>query len=418
MRSPMSHRFDRRQAIRILALGGSAAMLAACSQTPTASPTAVPAQPTSVPKPTTAAAPVVAPSQAAAAAPAASTAGAGVSDAEWQRIVDAAKGEATLALATYSGTGFRDMVEAFKKAYPGIAVEHSQFQSSSRDYVPRLLQEQKANLYTWDIAIMPTQEMLRQVRPVNGIDPIRPFIVRPDLLQDATWRDGFEGGFNDLERTMGYSIARDIETQIWINTDQVKPGEITKLDDLLDPKWRGKMVGGDPRTKGSAFVPTAMFRMITKSDDVVKKLWVDQEVVLGNDARQLTEFMVRGRYPVSVGAVDRRILADFQEQGLGKNVERVFIPGLEYTNAGSNTMWLITRAPHPNAARVFVNWVLSREGSVVYSEQAQSNSRRVDVSPVEAETAMKPGVTYLKSDAEEFLDEMGKSQEIAKALLN
>jgi iron(III) transport system substrate-binding protein len=259
----------------------------------------------------------------------------------------------------------------------------------------RACQEHKANLYTWDIAIMPTQEMLRQVRPANGIDPIRPIIVRPELLQDTTWRDGFEGGFNDVEKKMGYSIARDVETQIWVNTDEVKPGEISTLNDLLDPKWRGKMVGGDPRTKGSGFVPTAMFRMITGSDDVVKKLWVEQEVVVSTDARQLTEFMVRGRYAVGVGAVDRRILSDFQEQGLGKNLERVFIPELLYTNAGSNTMWLITKAPHPNAAKIFANWILGREGSTVYSEHAESNSRRVDVLPFEEETAMKVGVNYL-----------------------
>ena len=37
-----------------------------------------------------------------------------------------------------------------------------------------------------------------------------------------------------------------------------------------------------------------MMRVVTGNDDIVKKLWVDQEVVVGTDARQLTEFMVRG----------------------------------------------------------------------------------------------------------------------------
>ena len=84
-------------------------------------------------------------------------------------------------------------------------------------------------------------------------------------------------------------------------------------DELLDPKWRGKIVGGDPRTKGSGFTPTTMMRVVTGSDDIVKKLWVDQEVMIGTDARQLAEFMVRGRFPIGIGAIERPILADFPD---------------------------------------------------------------------------------------------------------
>ena len=46
-------------------------------------------------------------------------------------------------------------MDDFEAAFPGVKVEHTQFQSSSRDYVPRLLQERKASLYAWDVAIMP-----------------------------------------------------------------------------------------------------------------------------------------------------------------------------------------------------------------------------------------------------------------------
>lgn len=406
MRSNDRLRFSRRSVLRLLSLGGGATLITACSPAPAASPTTAPVKPADAAKP---AAPATA-------APAASTTA--FSDADWAKLVDAAKAEGKLALATYSGTGFRVIAQAFQDAFPGITVEHSQFQSSSRDFVPRLLQEHKASLYTWDIATMPTQEMLRQARPANAIEPIRPLVVRPDLIEDKTWRDSYEGGFNDLEKRWGYTISRDVETQVWINTDMVKEGEITKLEDLLDPKWRGKMVGGDPRTKGSGFVPTTMMRVTTKSDDIVKKLWVDQEVVVGTDARQLTEQMVRGRYPVSVGAVDRRILADFRSQGLGHNLAPVPIPGIDYTNGGSNSMWLLSKAPHPNAAKLFVNWILMREPSEIWAKNAQSNSRRADVAAYDEEVAMKPGVSYLRSDAEEYLEEMGKSQEIAKALLN
>ena len=93
--------------------------------------------------------------------------------AEWDKLVDAAKQEKTLTIATYAGNGYKKVMEAFQEAFPGMQVEHTQFQSSSRDFVPRLFAEQKAGLYTWDISIMPTQEQIRQVVKAGGNDPIR-----------------------------------------------------------------------------------------------------------------------------------------------------------------------------------------------------------------------------------------------------
>ena len=408
---------SRRRVLQLLGLGGAATLVAACSQPAPAAPTAAPAKPTAAP-----AAPAPATAAPAAAAPAAAkpaaAAQAGISDADWNALIEAAKKEGTLNLATYAGSGLRNVSQAFMDTYPGINVEHQQFQSSSRDFVPRLLPEQKAGLYAWDIATMPTQEMLRQVREAGGIDPIRPLIVKGELLDDKTWIDGFEGGFNDIEKKWGYSIGRDHEIQNWINTDLVKEGEIKSLQDLLDPKWKGKITGGDPRTKGSGFTPATMMRIKTGDDSLMKKLYVDQEIVVSADARQLTESMVRGRFAIGLGAVDRRILADFQEQGLGKNIKIVEIPEIEYTNAANNTLWLLKNAPHPNAAKLWVNWILSKEGSTLWSKNSQINPRRVDVPMYDEVTYPKPGVQYPRSDDERLLPEMQRTQDIAKSLLD
>ena len=191
--------------------------------------------------------------------------------------------------------------------------------------------------------------------------------------------DGFEGGFTDTGRQWQYSIGRDIESQIWINTDQVKDGEITKLETSSIPSGAARWFGGDPRSKGSGYTPTTMMRVVTGNDDILKKLWVDQEVVAAQTLASSPNSMVRGRYAVGVGAVDRRILADFQSQGLGKNVKVNPIPEIEYTNAGSNNLWIVAKAPHPKAAQVFANWVLTKEGSTIYSPNASINSRRLDV---------------------------------------
>ena len=348
MSTEVARTINRRSVLRLLGMGSAAALAAARPlQFPHHRRQRLQSQPTRSPRPHLPPLALPRPRRHRRRQPAASPAAsaAGISKADWDQIVAAAKAEGALTLATYAGTGYRAIVDAFEKAYPGIKVEHSQFQSSSRDYLPRLLQEHKAGLYTWDVAIMTTQEMLRQAVPIGSAVPIRPMLVLPEVLDDSAWVDGFEGGFTDTGKQWQYSIGRDIESQVWINTDQVKDGEITKLEDLLDPKWRGKMVGGDPRSKGSGYTPTTMMRVVTGNDDILKKLWVDQEVVVGTDARQLTEFMVRGRYAVGVGAVDRRILADFQSQGLGKTSRSTPFPRSNTPTRAATISGLSRRRP-------------------------------------------------------------------------
>lgn len=417
---------SRRTALRMLGLAGGSALLAACQQA-APSPTAAPAKPTekpaapASPAASPAAKPAGSPSASPAASPAAATSGAAqpaISEAEWNNLVAAARQEGNLSIATYSGGGYRKVIEDFQAAFPGIKVEHQQFQSSSRDFVPRLLQEQKANLYTWDVATMPLQEQMRQVRPSGGLEPIRPLLVRADVLDDKNWSGGFAKGFDDNDKMWGYSAIAVRFPVVWINTDMVKDGEVRTIKDLIDPKWKGKIVAADLRTKGSGFVPATVMRVKTGSDDVIKQLFKDQEPTLSTDARQLTEFMVRGRFAIGFGAVDRVILADFLAQGVGKNLKNIDFPEADFLSSNNNHLWYLAKAPHPKAAQVFANWLLTKEGQTSFSQNVRVNSRRTDVPVAEPDSVPTPGVDYIVADLESFIPEQQKTQDLAKSLLD
>jgi iron(III) transport system substrate-binding protein len=333
-------------------------------------------------------------------------------------MVAAARQEGKLLIATQSGTAYRKLLDDFQAAFPGITVEHSQFQSSSRDFTPRLLQELKAGLVSWDMMVMPAQEMLRQVRPVDGLQPVRPMIVRPEVLDDKAWRGGFEAGFPDEDKKWGYTGVLHRYLAVWINADMVKDGEVRGIKDLLDPKWKGKIIGGDPRTKGSGFIPATVMRIRTGGDDILKQLYKDQDVLVSTDSRQMTELMVRERYAVGIGAVERLLLDDFQAQGLGRNIKPLDFPDCDFVTSDSNHFWMLNKAAHPNAAGAFINWALTQEGSAGYSKTIGVNSRRADVPPVNESTAITPGVDYVSTDLESFLPQQQKTQELAKALLD
>jgi ABC-type Fe3+ transport system substrate-binding protein len=323
-----------------------------------------------------------------------------------------------VSIATYAGTGYRKVMDDFEAAYPGVKVEHTQFQSSSRDYVPRLLQERKANLYAWDVALMPSPEMLRQVKPNGGLAPIRPLLVHPEVLKDSNWRDGFESGFLDKDKQYDYAITRALSQSLWVDTNQVKDGEIKGVKDLLDPKWKGKILAGDPRTKGSGFNLATTLRLRVKDDSIIRQLWLDQEAVLNTDARQLTEQVARGRYAIGLGAVSVPILQDMVALGVGNNVKWIPMLELDYLYSGSAILHHLADAPHPAAAKLFANWMLLPEGSASFGKNIQDNSRRVDVEPFDPEVIPPSGQDYVLLDLEEILPEIEKSQEIAKSVLN
>ena len=124
---------------------------------------------------------------------------------------------------------------------------------------------------------------------------------------------------------------------------------------------------------GDAFWPMTSARL-NLGDDIIKRLYVDQEPVLSRDSRQVAEFMVRGRFPIALG-VNPLLLKQFQSQGLGKSLKLLRFPEIDTVNFGT-TAWLVNRAPHPSAARVLINWLLTRDAQAAWAKEVETNSRR------------------------------------------
>jgi ABC-type Fe3+ transport system substrate-binding protein len=143
---------------------------------------------------------------------------------------------------------------------------------------------------------------------------------------------------------------------------------------------------------------------------------VDQEPVLSRDSRQVVEFMVRGRFPIALG-VNPLLLTQFQRQGLGKNLKLLRFPELDTMSSGASTAWLVNKAPHPNAAKLLINWLLTRDAQVHWAREVETNSRRVGVEPGNPQFAVPKGVKFFQVDAEENLPEVVKTQDIAKAVI-
>ena len=86
-----------------------------------------------------------------------------VAATEWEQVVTAAKKEGKVAVNTFTGQGYARIFKLFSQAYPEIKLDHTNLESDA--FAPRLVQERKAGIYTWDVATIPTSTCLLYTSP-------------------------------------------------------------------------------------------------------------------------------------------------------------------------------------------------------------------------------------------------------------
>ncbi len=333
-------------------------------------------------------------------------------EVEWEKLVDAARQEGRVVVMTLAGEGYRKQSSEFEAAFPGVAVEHSGM--FARDWAPRVLQERKAGLYAWDVAGPPTITAFGSLFPENVFDPIRPVIFRPDVLGDQHWQGGFEFGFADTDKKWTFGYGWNLEGGFYLNTNLVREGEIKGFTDLLDPKWKGKIAIADPRTGGASAVPLAV-AALKHGDGAINQFFEVQSPTLFREPRQGAEQVVRGQAAVAIGTTEP-VMAEFRSQGL-TNVKRLFPE--DFSFLFQDVVWLMNRAPHPNAAKLYINWLLSKQGQEAYAKNVNQNSRRKDVAPVNQDVLPPEGADkrFLDMLRQDKYPESERIRELTRQLL-
>jgi ABC-type Fe3+ transport system substrate-binding protein len=205
------------------------------------------------------------------------------------------------------------------------------------------------------------------------------------------------------------------QSNLRVNRDVIPETELRTPRELVDPRWKGQIVLNDPRS-GSGTAVLGSF-LVAYGEDLVRDILGKQEVVVTRDTRQQVEWVVRGRYPIGIGVVPRD-LAIFRQQGLGLNVRPLREPATILTSSGG--IMLLNRAPHPNAARVFINWLLTRDAqSRITQKLGEYNSARLDVPPVDPESYPDAARLneYINTQSETILPQLQRAESLAKELL-
>jgi iron(III) transport system substrate-binding protein len=311
-------------------------------------------------------------------------------DQAWDALVAAARQEGTVTVTGPAHPEVRKALPAAFKARFGIELQYIGGPASA--WFAKLQAERASGVYTQDVTLAGIQTMAQIYYREKLLDPIRPLLIAPDVLDKTKWKRG-DLWFMDPDQKYVLRLFSNVSEQFSINTSQVK--EIRSAHDLLDPRWRGKMASHDPTVPGTGSNQMARF-YAAFGEDYVKKLFVDQKMVISRDERQLTDWLLHGTYPIVLGADDAQV-AEMAKEGLPVKamIDLPDLPGI--VAVGNGLVGLFKNAPHPNAAKLFINWLVSRDGLEVYAMAVKWATTRSDIDEkifVDPESIPQAGKTY------------------------
>src|SRR5215204_3377968 len=318
----------------------------------------------------------------------------------WDELIAAARREGTVVVAGPAHPEVRQALPAAFKARFGVNLEYLGGPASAM--VAKMKAERASGIYSFDVTLAGIQSMAQIFHREGLLEPIRPLLILPEVLDGAKWKRGALW-FMDPEQQYVLRLFSSESEEFSINTQHVKPDEIRSAQDLLNPKWKGKIATHDPTVPGTGSNQAARF-YVQFGEEFVKKLFVEQQPAISRDERQLTDWLLRGTYPIVFGANDARV-EEMRKEGLPL-VSIHGLPDLPGTVAvGNGLVGLFKNAPHPNAAKLFVNWLASKEGLEVYARAVKWSPTCNDIdekSFVPADSIPDPGVNYFDLSDWEF----------------
>jgi iron(III) transport system substrate-binding protein len=334
-----------------------------------------------------------APSQAAAAA----GASAPPAPKSWDELLAAAKAEGKVVVTGAPDPNTRQNLPAAFKQRFGIDLEYL---PDATAVTARLQGERAAGQYNLDAEINGSDSVYVTLYANGWLDPFKSALLLPEAADASKWKPGGPW-FRDPKGDTVLQLFATASPNVTLNADVVKPTDIPTGDSLLDPRWKGKICAFDPSVNGAGLaIGSALY--VAKGEDYVSKLYKGQNVVLTRDYKQLADWIAHGNYPIGL-AVPQNYLDDYVKAGL-KFAQPELPDAPDGTNGGFGLLVVLNRAPHPNAARVFANWMASQEGMTIYSKTQFQVPVRSDIDPnwLPPRVIPKPGVKYLDTYDYEF----------------
>jgi iron(III) transport system substrate-binding protein len=321
---------------------------------------------------------------------------------EWERTKAAAEKEGEVAYYTL-GDDY-NYVKEFEKRFPKIKVKI--VPGRGVELLSRIMAERRAGKYLADVARLGNTSPY-SLYQAKALQPMPSAFVLPEVKDESKWWQGKHQYADPDQRYIFVSVGSVSNNIVAYNTDVVNPGEMNSYWDILD-KWKGKIVAMDPRGGGYGR-SGARFAYYNPQlgPRYLQKLFGDAGAALSRDYRQAIDWVAAKKFAILLFGNGDDIL-DAKTQGLSVNVldTGAWKEGAALEPGAFTFVWM-EKSPHAAASKIFINWLLSREGQMEIQKESQSNdSLRIDISKTDVKANMRrrEGGKYVVTWTPEWMD--------------
>jgi iron(III) transport system substrate-binding protein len=314
---------------------------------------------------------------------------------DWEKIIKAAELEGEV---VYSASGSHRFLDEFHKSFPKIKT--TSVSASCSDIVSRIMTERRAGKYLTDVVRCGLTSAHSLYRG-KTLQPIDPALYLPEIRDPAKWWQGKHHYADPEGKYLFVSAASAYMRFASYNTELVNPAEFKSYWDLLNPKWKGKIVATDPRTGEGRNGARFLYFNPELGPQYLRRLLGQMELTFSRDYRQATDWLAQKRFAIFLFSQSDDTL-NAKQQGLPVQV-------LDTTGwkegAGLDPIGgayaLMDKPAHPNAAKVLLNWLLSREGQMAVQRDPESAGRndslRIDIPKTDVHPMMRrrDGTKYI-----------------------
>jgi len=298
--------------------------------------------------------------------------------ADWKALIRAAKreGKVEVNLGGQMPRKLRTVMPAFTEKY-GIKVNFKT--GGSRGHRARMFAERKMGRHVVDVWIGGANGALAALYPRKLLVPLPDLLIDPEAKDQSLWYKG-KHHYTDPEGKLIFTWGASPSHNVSFNTKLVKPGEIKSCQDLLNPKWKGKIVSWVPYRTGTAASAVPMFLNPKIGEKWFRRWATEMKVTIVRDSRQGAEWVALGRYAIGMFGLSTQAKS-MSDQGfpIQAYLPHPMAEG-EVLSASAANLYAIKNPPNPNARTLFINWVLSKEAQTLFIKLGQtSDSLRRDV---------------------------------------
>jgi iron(III) transport system substrate-binding protein len=322
---------------------------------------------------------------------------------DWEQTLAAAKKEGQVNIYIYR---YEPLLQDFKREFPGINVISVTGRGSEMSN--RIMAERRGGKFIADVYSGGTNSLFNTLYKGKALDPLKPLLVLPEVTDTSKWY-GNEHRYADPEGKYIFAfIGSASSSQLSYNTNLVNPKEFKSYTDLINPKWKGKIVALDPRDTGLGATMQFIFYSPQIGPDFMKKFFGGMDNTYAKNWQQMTNWLAQGKFAICMGCKDSQRA---KNQGLPvDDFDTTHWKEGSSFSAGGGSLAYMNQAPHPNAAKVFINWFLSRKGQIALQKLGDvddpANSRRIDIpkDDIPPENRLQPGAKYFDVVKPEYGD--------------